>query len=726
MVTLLSFFSVHTTTSLTLNTICLAFLPAKMHFSHALVALLSLSASQAVAAPVQNADSSKAAVDMLARAPNLHRTFDAMVARRDITSQQAEEGRTIFARYAHIASDRERSVAVVRDLSKRGILDTLVAAIAQIVNELLGTVPGTNGMRRRQTGPIITYTNELISSAVCLLEALLGVTTSGCSAPAARRDLQSTSLDFSTPEAAKASLADMLSMLASMLSDKADSMSSDANNATTTAGNTTAAANATNAANTTATAVGAAGNATAAALPTAKAKGHKTSDKEAAKKNGSTVSKSSAEHIQSRDLLLTRQETEGIQGLLTVLRSLVDAILNTILPMSQRDETSKPSKKCPPAGTPNDGMYRPGCPGYGRRDVGGALELSSRDANFLQSLLPMLQMLLEELPQLLSGDVTSTTTSNSTMLSGATATPSAADETATATTEGKAKSTGTKNAPISAAKLSIDTRALLGADGFERRQDAATDDGSGTGTANGGTSQSGNTGGVNVSVLNNLLNGLLGGLLGTDTSGSSTTGGLKSAAGVGDSNNGTSQDGNTGGVNVSLLDNLLNGLLGGLLGTSSKRDVGSSLLKSVLGGSHIKRAALTMATHSILSARADFEPVWNEVKALGNQHFTRSVNSEAHSADLVARNELTPVWTSFRDMIDATYAEDHAASSANQRRSPLPDVDTSAFAHASAQFLKQKVFGKRDADLQPLTQAATKFAKTQMQEWTDALNAKAH
>ena len=698
MVTLLSFLSVHATTSLTLNTIRPAFLPAKMHFSHALVALLSLSASQAVAAPVQHADSSKAAVDMLARAPNLHRTFDAMVARRAITSQQAEEGRTIFARYAHIASDRERSIAVVRDLSKRGILDTLVAAIAQIVNELLGTVPGTNGMRRRQT-------------------------------PATRRDLQlnGSSLDFSSPKAAKASLAEMLSMLASMLSDEADSMSSNANNATTTAGNTTAAANATNAANTTTAGASAAGNATAAALPTAKAKGHKTSDKEAAKKNSSTDNTPSAEHMQSRDLLLTRQETEGVQGLLTVLRSLVDAILNTILPMSQRDEaSSKPSKKCPPAGTPNDGMYRPGCPGYGRRDVGGAPELSSRDANFLQSLLPMLQMLLEELPQLLSGDVTSTTTSNSTMLSGATATPSAADETATATSEGKAKSTGTKNAPISAAKLSIDTRALLGADGFERRQDAATDDGSGTGTANGGTSQSGNTGGVNVSVLNNLLNGLLGGLLGTDTSGSSTTGGLKSAAGVGDSNNGTSQDGNSGGVNVSVLDNLLNGLLGGLLGTSSKRDVGSSLLSSVLGGSHIKRAALTMATHSILAARADFEPVWKEVKALGNQHFTRSLSAEAHSADLVARNELTPVWTSFRDMIDASYAEDHAASSANQRRSPLPEVDTSAFAHASAQFLKQKVFGKRDADLQPLTQAATKFAKTQMQEWTDALNAKAH
>jgi len=691
-----------------------------MHFSHALIAVLSLSASQAVAAPVVQQYDSHAIVSRgAADAEILSRSLNNMVEKRSMTSQQAQESRQIFARYAHIANDRERSVAVVRDLSKRGVLDTLVAAIAQIINEILGTASAP-AMRRRQSGPIITYTNDLISSAVCLLESLLGVSTTGCtSTPAAtRRGLNAQSM------ATQDSLSKMLTMIGKILEEKGESLST--NNATSTA-----------AANTTGTAAtaavkGGASNSTAAALPATKgAKGSKAKD---------TKSKSSA--AEKRDVLTARQ-TEGVQGLLEVLRELSDAILNTLLPMSSRGESSPSTtssaahatgKNCPPPGTPNDGMYRPGCPGYGRRDLGNAPTLSARDTNMLQSMLPMLQMLMEELPSLLSGNSSSSSGSDSlsSLLTGTSssatipsttnaaavtaAAGSAADgiTTATATSSAKkAKSTGVKNAPISAAKLSIDTRDLLEADGFQRRQTAATDGGD---DSNGGSSQSGNTGGANVSILNNLLNGLLGNLLGSNGGG----GGLKTHD-LGDNNNGTSQDGNSGGLNVSILDNLLNGLLGGLLGTSSKRDI---LLNNVLGSKHLKRAAVTYATRSLLNVRADFQPVWEEVKKLGNEHF--HTRSTSQNQDLIARDELTPVWTSFRDMMDSAYNEEKSSQGGKQRRSPLPKVDTSAFVHASSQFLKQKAFGKRDADLQPLKAAATAFAKNQMHEWTDKLNAKAH
>ena len=81
-----------------------------------------------------------------------------------------------------------------------------------------------------------------------------------------------------------------------------------------------------------------------------------------------------AQREQIRDIILARQAPSGVTGLLTVLRDLVDAILNTLLPMSSRSDeasstqqmnsTSSPDDgECPPPGTMNDGMYRPNCPG---------------------------------------------------------------------------------------------------------------------------------------------------------------------------------------------------------------------------------------------------------------------------------------------------------------------------------------------------------------------------
>lgn len=90
-------------------------------------------------------------------------------------------------------------------------------------------------------------------------------------------------------------------------------------------------------------------------------------------------------------------------------------------------------KNCPPASAPNDGMYRPGCPGYGRRDViahAKRAALGKRDlgSTQLSNLLPALSTLLEAMPDLIAAaggaDVDNNTvsdSSNSTIVANATA-----------------------------------------------------------------------------------------------------------------------------------------------------------------------------------------------------------------------------------------------------------------------------------------------------------------
>lgn len=589
-----------------------------MQLSQAFVALLSVSAAApAFGVPVRNAASSKAVTR--SQAEPMERALD-LLASRGLSSDVEQKTRTIIARYAHIPDQAERDMLVARDMHKRGILDTLVSALAQIINELLGT----SSQSRRDL------------------------------------NLSSDSID---------QLKQVLQTLSRALAQQAKTLGS----------------NSSSSANSTASA--------AASTSTSKASNAKTSAKQ---------DKHDKRHLVERQ--------EGVQGVLEVLRGLVDAILNTLLPMSSRgdDDSSSSSsgKNCPPAGTPNDGMYRPGCPGYGRRDVGDA---SSGDVGSqLKSMLPVLEMLIEKLPQLISEGISGANNSTSNSTSSSSSTPSG-----TSKSSGKAsKASTTGQAPLSAAKLSLDTRSLLDADGFQftKRADSPT-------ANDGGSSQDGNDGGLNVSLLDNLLNNVLGGVLsgGSDSTKTSSSSKTNDSDPSGTANNGgTSQDGNGGGVNVSVLNNLLNSLLGGLL---SRRDIDSgfphkmlfSLLQSP-AGQHAKRAAFTMATRSLLTARADFKPVWDEVKKVGNSHFTH----ERRDAD----QGLAPVWNSFRDMVDSGYAE------GVQRRSP--NVDTSAFTRASAAYLKQHVFSqhaRRDAEqYKPLLNAAGGFAKSQMKEWTDALN----
>ncbi|PWN91873.1 hypothetical protein FA10DRAFT_77024 [Acaromyces ingoldii] len=780
-----------------------------MHFSAALVAALSISATTTSAIPLRHAHPGSSSQALLARDAEGHlarRNVEALIARGvGLDAASAKEGRTILARYAHIANDGERSMAVVRDLHRRGILDMLVAALRDIVVELLGS----SGMARRQEAHGDDSHEELVQGIACLIDQMVGVDSGAkCSAGAApaapaagtnatanattaategKNSTRTAVLDTSSPEKTKASLAKLLTQVSTALNDN----TSKANSTTATTEHKSK-----------------------DKKKDATASLSSTSSALAAKQTPSASTK-----IWARDLeLMARQE--GVEGLLQVLRSLVDAILNTLLPMSSRDEDSSSSsasssfgKNCPPP-SPNDGMYRPGCPGYGRRShISSDIVMSQRDASSLQSLLPMINMLIENLPSLLqqgtapaaaavptsSSAKSAATTGDAdpeagsadalaSLLGLASATPSSAASAATATAASKnndsagsaasgssssssastpkssakadkasSKADKEGQAPISAAKLSIDSRDLLDADGFEMSKrwdgdnadDNVSQDGNHGGiqvqalndvlnnllgghglsrrqnNAGGGSSQDGNQGGIQVSLLDNLLNGLLGGLLGGNDKEATTTSAAKTntsdksaasdaatpAAGGNNGGGGSSQDGNSNGINVSILNDLLNGLLGGLLGGNSRRSnvddntsqsnnhgginvqVLNGLLNNLLGSHHARRALVTFAARNVLlEARADFAPVWTEIKKLGNAHFDTPQRRDASEG-------FAPVWSSFRDMVDSAYAEGDAKT--HDKRAPLPTVDTKPFAQ---------------------------FAKDQMKEWTVALNehSKAH
>ena len=276
-------------------------------------------------------------------------------------------------------------------------------------------------------------------------------------------------------------------------------------------------------------------------------------------------------------------------------------------------------------------------------------DLGERDANILQTMLPMIEMLLRQLPALFQSMAASPASSASgaaataTLVGGAKAaspTNSVDDAfsqiiSALSGSGSKSSSSGSKvassasasaakaqatgaaadsaaSAARSAANLSQNfARDLLNGDGMNlgKRQATGTDDDDGIGSEN--CDASGNSGGVNVSWLNNLLNGLLSGFSrrreeyvpleffkrqidGTD---GDTIGSGNCAA-----------SNNTGGINLSLLDNLLNGLLSGF----SRRDVGmvpvEVLQRDVATGPLSARSA----PESVLQERADFAPIWQE------------------------------------------------------------------------------------------------------------------
>lgn len=232
------------------------------------------------------------------------------------------------------------------------------------------------------------------------------------------------------------------------------------------------------------------------------------------------------------------------------------------------EKTSGGKADCP-SPHPNDGMYRPGCPGYGRRD------LAKRDASQeqLKQVLPALSTLIEAIPGLLTAAGTNGTSANATdaaagnstaakdgtssvaanltelansnsykkvvkqlnsaiqFLNNGTATDSTAD--AKPAASGNATSTTTKESSSSAdapadsdaasraaaqshkADTAADSRQAVAASTIKHgsRDLSALLEGDGfryVRRANGDSDASqANNGGINVDLLNNLLNGLL-------------------------------------------------------------------------------------------------------------------------------------------------------------------------------------------------------------------------
>ncbi|CBQ72587.1 conserved hypothetical protein [Sporisorium reilianum SRZ2] len=709
-----------------------------MHFTQALTLALSLSAAAVKAAPapiVRGGQDNTSKLMLRSIASN-------QVGARDINAHAAVSSQPLQARgldsVTHLrramdvrfgdVAPQARDLALVTELHRRGLLDQLVAALRDLIITLLGK---GGGMSRRQAST--EQLEQAIHRVTCILDALFGNADDTCS------DV----LGGSTTNATGKTL--------SPLETKLHAIGAELKNATSI----------------TQVVDGLMGhNATA---PAGKKGGEKAGKKKgdkgklasgAAAANNATSLPAAAAEKRSYELLDARQNS-GVEGLLVALRDVVDTILNTLLPMASRgeDETTStssgrwPPQDCPPP-TPNDGMYRPGCPGYGRRDLAVRRSidaLGERDASILQTILPMIEMLLQQLPSLIqsmASPTSSAATSAATAASaggakgasptsmvdaafaqiisalgsgsseGASKAASAASAATATGAAAKAQATGGSSAARSAANLSQNTaRDLLAADGMNlgKRQTTGSDS---IGSDN--CDASGNSGGINVSLLNNLLNGLLSGFSrrGVDAEPlelfvrQTATDGEDSAVGSGN----CSASNNTGGLNVSLLDNLLNGLLSGF----SRRDAVEGMVSiEMLQRDNGARSAAD------LQERADFKPVWMQIKALGDEHFhsARDVSEAAAKRASDDAPDFAPVWDALRDLVDSGYAQAaQAAVAGAQRRDEPLKLDYKPVIKAGIAFGKQ-VFrsftshhAKRATDYRPFVDAASAFATTAIKE----------
>ncbi len=145
-----------------------------------------------------------------------------------------------------------------------------------------------------------------------------------------------------------------------------------------------------------------------------------------------------------------------------------------------------------------------------------------------------------------------------------------------------------------------------------------------------------------------------------------------------------------------------------------------------------------------LQERADFAPVWNEIKKIGNQHFVHhqardlihddNVDATAAAKRAVADDDapnFTPVWEALRDLVDSGYtqAAEHSAAGASKRdansgAAPLK-LDYKPLMKAGIKFGKQvfksftRTHNKRSggaADYKPFIDAASTFAMTAVKE----------
>ncbi|SPO27526.1 uncharacterized protein UTRI_10643 [Ustilago trichophora] len=760
-----------------------------MYFTQALTVALSLSAAAVTAAPApivrgsQGGDTSKLM---------LRSVHESQIAARSVGINDAVSSKPLQARgldsVTHLrraidlrfgdVDPQARDLAMVTELHRRGLLDQLVAALRDLIITLLGK---GGGMSRRQSNT--EQLEQAIHQVTCILDALFGNTDESCS------DVLGGSSNSTTNATSTAANRTM-----SPLEKKLSALGAELRNGTSITQVVDGLM---------------AHNGTAAAATSKKAdkkkgdKGEKgkhlpaknaTSTADATTASSMTGATTTVAQKEKRSFeLLEARQNSGLEGLLVALRDVVDTILNTLLPMASRGESEDtsasstssarwPPQDCPPP-TPNDGMYRPGCPGYGRRDLAvrrSMQALGERDANILQTVMPMIEMLLQQLPSLIQSMASSPSSPSSTAAgaaatatsvtgsaknasptsmvdaafaqiisalgSGSNNSPSSSGSktASSAASAAKAEATGASDgangassAARSAANLSQNFgRDLLDGDGMnlgKRQADTTTGDG----ISNDNCDASGNTGGINVSLLNNLLNGLLSGFSRRSVDDvpleffKRQTDGTDGDNSIGSGN--CSASNNTGGVNLSLLDNLLNGLLSGF----SRRDVGADGMVSVEA---LQRdvadepLAARSAPESILQVRADFAPVWSEIKKIGNEHFhvardLTHTDDESTSATkrAAADNDapnFTPVWEAIRDLVDSGYKQAADADASAQRRdggAPLK-LDYKPLMKAGIRYGKQlfKSFtthhAKRSTDYKPFIDAASSFAVTAVKE----------
>ncbi|KAJ1022185.1 hypothetical protein NDA18_005417 [Ustilago nuda] len=745
-----------------------------MHFSQVLTLALCLSVAAVKAAPVpivrgSQQDSSKLMLgsvhesQIAARGVGNDAVSSTPLQARGLDSVSRLR-RAMDLHYQNL-DPQARELALVTELHRRGLLDQLVAAIRDLIITLLGK--GGGMMSRRQDHP--AQLEQAIQQVTCILDAPFGNADDSCSEILGSSS-NSTNATSTLTNSTTSPLEKKLVALGAKLRN-GTSITQVVNDMMENYAETAAAASVSK-------------------------KADKKADKKdekgqedihhSAKNATSAAETKTATAAQKKkrsfELFEARQDP-GVQGLLVALRDVVDTILNTLLPIASRgknnDTSTKdryPSRPCPPHGTPNDGMYRSGCPGYGRRDLAvrcSMQDLGERDANILQTMLPMIEMLLRQLPALFQSMAASPASAASgaaataTLVGGAKAaspTNSVDDAfsqiiSALSGSGSKSSSSGSKaasSASASAAKAQATgaaadssasaarsaanlrqnfARDLLNGDGMNlgKRQATGTDDDDGIGSEN--CDASGNSGDVNVSLLNNLLNGLLSGFSrrreeyvpleffkrqidGTD-------GDIIGSGNCASSNN-------TGGINLSLLDNLLNGLLSGF----SRRDVGMVPVEVLQRDVATGPLSARFTPESVLQERADFAPVWQEIKKIGNEHFhnardlthTATDNKSTSSAAKRATSDndapdFTPVWEAFRDLVDSGYDQAAANVGAQRRDASAPlKLDYKPLMKAGINFGKQmfKSFtsghAKRSADYKLFVDAASNFAATAIKE----------
>ncbi|KAJ1584170.1 hypothetical protein NDA11_005826 [Ustilago hordei] len=729
-----------------------------MHFSQVLTLALSLSAAAVKAAPVpivrgSQQDSSKLMLGSV---------HESQIAARGVgndavssTPLQARGldsvGRLRRAMDLHYQNldPQARELALVTELHRRGLLDQIVAAIRDLIITLLGK-GGGGMMSRRQDNP--AQLEQAIQQVTCILDALFGNADDSCSeilGSSANSTNATSTLTNSTTSPLEKKLVALGAKLrngTSITQVVNDMMENNAE--------------------------------TAAAAPVSKKADAKKADKKADKKDekGQEDKHHSAKNATSAAETKTATAAQKKKRSFELLEARQDSGLRVVRMTTPRLRTVTLLSLALPPGTPNDGMYRSGCPGYGRRDLAvrrSMQDLGERDANILQTMLPMIEMLLRQLPALfqsmaaspasaasgaaatatLVGGAKAASPTNSvddafsqiiSALSGSRSKSSSSGSKAASSASAsaaKAQATGAAadsaaSAARSAANLSQNfARDLLNGDGMNlgKRQATGTNDDDGIGSEN--CDASGNSGGVNVSLLNNLLNGLLSGFSRrreeyvpleffkrqTDGTDGDTIGSGNCAS-----------SNNTGGINLSLLDNLLNGLLSGF----SRRDVGMVPVEVLQRDVATGPLSARFAPESVLQERADFAPVWQEIKKIGNEHFhnardlthTATDNKSTASAAKRAASDndapdFTPVWEAFRDLVDSGYDQAAANVGAQRRDASAPlKLDYKPLMKAGINFGKQmfKSFtsghAKRSADYKPFVDAASNFAATAIKE----------